>query len=173
MALEPVAGLFSHDDKESDMADFGRDEIDDALDGAPEIDDDSVIDDDLATPDDGEAFIGRDDSAPAPNRDRRPAEVKNVRDDGGDSDSDSDTGDGTAGVERDGDESLREIAADIRRLDDSDPRPSELHTTEAETEIATTTVAAAVLVAAAVGVGAYVVAGTGALAVVTLVGVGA
>jgi hypothetical protein len=153
------------------MADFGRDEIDDALDGAPEIDDDSVIDDDLATPDDGEAFIGRDDSAPAPNRDRRPAEVKDVSDD--DSDTNSDTDDATAGVERDGDESLREILADIRRLDDSDPRPSELHTTEAKTEIATTTVAAAVLVAAAVGVGAYVVAGTGALAVVTLVGVGA
>jgi len=97
------------------MADFGRDEIDDALDGAPEIDDDSVVDDDLATPDDGEAFIGRDDSAPAPNRDRRPAEVKDVTD----TDSDSDGGDDTAGVERDGDESLAEIAADCAAAETS------------------------------------------------------
>jgi hypothetical protein len=74
------------------MPDFARDEIGDALDDAPELDADGVVDeDDLATPGDPEAFISRDDSVPAPDHDRRPAEVKSVRDDGSDTDSDGET----------------------------------------------------------------------------------
>jgi hypothetical protein len=74
------------------MTDFARDEIGDAIDDAPELDADGVIDeDDLTTPDDAKAFIIRDDSVPAPDHDRRPAEVKSVRDDGSDTNSDGET----------------------------------------------------------------------------------
>jgi hypothetical protein len=74
------------------MPDFARDEIGDALDDAPELDADGVVDeDDLAAPDDAKAFISRYDSVPAPDHDQRPAEVKSVRDDGSDANSDGET----------------------------------------------------------------------------------
>lgn len=123
------------------MPDFGSDDIRDALGDAP----DASVDDD--------AVIGRDDPEPVPAR--RPAETRDT-DSETTSDDDETTSDATAPGRRDrDDETLKEILADIRAADDSEPRPPELRDTDTDTPISTTTVAAAVIGLAAAGLAAY------------------
>lgn len=113
------------------MPDFGGDDLRDALD----VDDDAVI--------------GRDDPEPVPAS--KPTERRDT-DSETTSDGDEPTDDAPTPARRDrDDESLREILADIRRLDDSEPRPPELRDDDSDTTISTATVTAVGIGLAAVG----------------------
>jgi hypothetical protein len=120
------------------MSDFDSDDLRDALDDAPDVPD--VSDD---------AMIGRDDPDPVPAR--QPTE-RDDTDSEPASDGDEPGDDAPTPARRDrDDESLREILDDIRRLDDSEPRPSELRDDAGDATISTATVAAVVIGVGAVG----------------------
>jgi hypothetical protein len=115
------------------MPDFGGDDLRDALDDAPDV----SVDD---------ATLGRDD--PEPVRARQPTERRDT-DSETTSDGDEPAVDAPTPARRDrDDESLREVLEDIRRLDDSDPRRSELRD---DATISTATVAGVVIGLGAVG----------------------